>query len=211
MNSEKYSLLSKSEKILIVIGELNKIKRNKITVEDVAVRLWETWPSEFCMRGYPQYPNVDIQKYITKLLDNNLINGGVFNYKITEKGKATFEDLIKIKSRLNNRRKEVSAEQPRYIKSEITRITRSKVFRYFIENKMPQFLESDFFDFLGTSARSLSTKDRNVFLGRYNTIVKDVLPYCEKTKDKDEYSIKIIELWAILSKQFSFILEKNEK
>ena len=209
MNPEKYSALNKSEKILIAIGELNKLGQKKITVEDVAVKLWQLWSSEFCMRGYPQYPNVDIQKYITKLLDNNLVSGGVFNYRITEKGKEQFESLIKSKNQKGVKKGEVSAEQPRYIKSEITRIVNSKVFRYFLENKEPQFLESDLFDFLGTSARSLSTKDRNVFINRYNTIVKDVISYCEKTKDKDEYSKKIIELWSILSKQFSYVLEKK--
>src|SRR3989344_1764309 len=171
MNPNKYSALSKSEKILIAIGELNKIVKTKITVEDVAVKLWQLWSSEFCMRGYPQYPNVDIQKYITKLLNNNLVSGGVFNYRITEKGKERFNVLIGLKSQKGIKKGEVSAEQPRYVKSEINRIVNSKVFRYFLENKQPQFLESDFFEFLGTSARSLSTKDRNVFINRYNTLV----------------------------------------
>ena len=75
MNPENLTALSKSEKILVAIYELHKIKTEKITVEDVAVKLWQLWSSEFCMRGYPQYPNVDIQKYITKLLDNNLVSG----------------------------------------------------------------------------------------------------------------------------------------
>ena len=209
MNPKRYSSLSKSEKILIAMGELDKKVKNKITVEDVAVKLWQLWPSEFCMRGYPQYPNVDIQKYITKLLDNNLVNGGVFNYKITEKGIEQFNKLIILKNNKNPRKDEVSAEEPRYIKSEITRIINSRVFRYFLDNKEPKFLESDFFDFLGTSARSLSTKDRNVFINRYNTMVKDVISYCEKTKEKNEYSKKIIQLWLILSKQFSHILNKK--
>lgn len=209
MNPKKYYILGKSDKILFVIGELSKTRKDKITVEDVAVKLWQKWPSEFCMRGYSQYPNVDIQKYITKLLDNNIITGGVFNYKITEKGKDYFARLLNLKDHVDQKKGVVSAEHPRYIRSEINRILNSRAFKYFLENKEPQFLESDFFDFLGTTARSFSTKDRNIFLNHYNTIVKDVLSYCEKTKEKDDYSKKIIELWSILSKQFAYILEKK--
>ena len=88
--------LSKSDKALIAIYELEKYRKgtDKITVEDVAVRLWKKYPTEFSMKGYPQYPNVDIQKYITKLLVNHLINGGVFNYVITAKGTERAKSLM---------------------------------------------------------------------------------------------------------------------
>ncbi len=207
---ENLSALGKSDKILIGMFELSKLNKNKITVEDVSVKIWQMWPSEFCMRGYPQYPNVDIQKYITKLLDNNFITGGVYNYKITEKGKDYVKSLIEEKHQKSRKKGEVSAEEPRHIRSEISRIINSKVFKYYLEDTSAKFLESDFFEFLGTSARSLSTKDRNVFLTRYNTIIKDIIPYCDKIKDKDEYAKKIVKLWELLIKQFGNLLDKNK-
>lgn len=63
--------LNKSDKILMAIEELAK-EKTKVTIDDVAVRVWKKYPHEFCMRGYPQYPNVDINKYVTKLLTNNV-------------------------------------------------------------------------------------------------------------------------------------------
>lgn len=67
---------SKGEKALYGIYLLVKEKKNTITVEDLAVKLWELYPLEFCMKGYPEFPNVDIQKYLTSLKIYNLISGG---------------------------------------------------------------------------------------------------------------------------------------
>jgi len=209
MKSDKLFVLNKSEKILLAIYELNKSGKDKITVEDVAIKIWQMWPSEFCMRGYPQYPNVDIQKYITKLLNNNLINGGVYDYKITDKGRDYYDKIKNQKNQKNQKKGEVTAEQPRHIKTEMFRIINSNVFKYFIKNKPMQFLESDFFEFLGTSARSLNVKDKNIFLIRYNTIIKDIIPYCVNIKDKDEYADKIIKLWDLLSKKFEYVIKKK--
>jgi len=200
----KKTELNKSEKILIAIYDLNKIAKNKITVEDVAVKLWKIWPTEFCMRGYPKYPNNDIQKHITKPLDNNWVTGGVYGYKITEKGKNYVDQLKGIKSKKQNMN-----EQPRYIKTEFTRIINSKVFKYYSKDKKMIFLESDLFDFLGTSPRSLNTKDRNIFLTRYNLVIKDIVPFCNKFKEKDEEAKKIMEIWEKLSKKFHELLNKK--
>lgn len=210
MNPNNLDGLTKSEKMLVAIYELYKIKTEKITIEDVAVKLWQLWPSEFCMRGYPQYPNVDIPKYITRLLNNGLVTGGVYNYKITEKGKELGEELENEDRKKDLKKGEVSAEQPRHIRAEITRIINSKVFKYFLQNENAPLLESDFFEFLGTSARSLNTKDKTIFLPRYNVIANEVVPYCKLNQQKDEYADKIIKLWVILSKQFVNIINKGK-
>jgi hypothetical protein len=165
------------------------------------------WPFEFCMRGYPNYPNNDIQKHITKPLDNNWITGGVYGYKITEKGKNYAKQLSTIKP--IKKKREIINEQPRYIKTEFTRIINSKVFKYYLQDKNIDFLESDLFDFLGTSSRSLSTKDRNVFLTRYNAVIKDVIPFCRKIAERDEEAKNIIEIWEILSNKFKDLLNKK--
>ncbi len=200
---------TKSEKILIVINELTNIHKKIITVEDVAVELWKKYPSEFCMRGYPQYPNVDIQKYITKLLENNYIIGGVSGYKITQKGIDHSKSLIDTK---NNNKKDIinTKEIPRFVEIELDRIIKSKIYKYYSENKSIttlSFVESDYFDFLGTSSRSLNTKDKNIFLSRYNAITKDVIPFCEKIRKENKSAENIIELWFMLNDKFGKIIK----
>ena len=199
--------LSKSERILFAIYEIDKENKDKITVEDVAVKLWETWPSEFCMRGYPKFPNNDIQKHITKPRDNSWITGGVYGYKLTEKGRDYVEKLKGIKVKKSEREK--INEEPRFIKTEFTRIINSKVFKYYGQDKKMNFLESDLFEFLRTSPRSLSTRDRNIFLTRYNSIVKDVIPFCKKIANKDEEAKKIVEIWEKLSNKFQELINKK--
>lgn len=208
----KQDELSKSDKILLIISELssqNKIG-NQITVEDVAVKLWLRYPEEFCMKGYPQYPNVDIQKYITKLLDNNFVTGGVTNYKITSKGLEQSKDILLTKESSKKSLKE-SSILPRHIKSEINRIINSKTYKYYISTPVSEFVESDFFEFLGTSSRSLTTHDKNIFLSRYNIIVNDVIPFCEKNRSSESTFEKIIELWGQLYNKFKEISQDKVK
>lgn len=200
--------LSKSEKILIAINELEKTRKagSKITKEMMVVKAWKMFPSEFSMQGYPQYPNADISKYVTKLFKENLLRGGFYDYKITEKGRKYVE-------RITSKRKEkikpikASIDVPRYIKSEIIRITNTKMFKYFTEGER-NFLESDLFEFLGTSARSFKDSNKSPFLARYNLIIKEVIPFCQRNQQKDKEAKKIVELWKLLSDEFIYILKK---
>lgn len=199
--------ISKSDKILFIINFLTEKRKDIITVEDIAVTAWKKWPDEFCMRGYPNFPNVDIQKFITRLLENALIVGGVQNYKITEKGRQyvseKFQNNIK-KSKHPNPILQV----PRHVKFELARIMSTEVFKLYMKGKNDEFLESDFFEFMGTSPRSVTTKDRNIFQIRYNSLVKEVLPFCQKNKNLDARYPQILELWKILSKNYVKILQQ---
>lgn len=208
----KQEKLSKSDKALIVVYELEKKRKSnvKITVEDVAVALWKKYPSEFCMKGYPQYPNVDIPKYITKLLNNGFINGGSFDYRLTIKGEEYVRNLMS-KDRKDIVGIQESAIPSRNIKSEINRILNSKIFHYYIDNNNPKFVESDVFDFIGTSSRSLISHNKKIFLAKYNVIIKDILPFCERHKEQDMNAKNIIELWKLLYENFKEIIEREIK
>lgn len=200
-----YNELSKSDKALIAIYHLESKKETgkKITVEDVAVELWRAYPTEFCMKGYPEYPNVDIQKYITKLLANNLIVGGVYNYSMTHKGMEIANQLSTMET---TKTKPALAEVRRDIKSEIERIVNSKVFKYYITTKNLDFVESDLFEFMGTSARSLNTHNDSTFVRKYNIIINDVIPFCKKNKDTDKNMKAILEIWSELAERFKTVL-----
>jgi hypothetical protein len=74
-----------------------------------------------------------------------------------------------------------------------------------------EFIESDFFDFIGTSSRSLSTNEKHAFSIRYNIITKDVIPFCEKIGSSDIPASKIAELWYELSQKFKNLIDKEIK
>ena len=205
MNQNKFE--SKSDKALYGIYLLSKEGKSPITVEDLAVKLWKLYSTEFCMKGYPDFPNVDIQKYLTKLFTNNLIKGGVIDYKITSKGSKMVEDIIKTSHDKEKRPSESDVSISRELKSEIMRILSSKVYKYYVTEKNPQFIEVDFFVFLGTSPRSLHDKRNSHFLSKINLIRKDLVAYCEANKNKDENLKNILNLWKILNKKFGEIIK----
>lgn len=199
--------LSKSEKALLIIHQLTiqKSSNKKVTVEDVAVALWKKYPNEFCMKGYPQYPNVDIQKYITKLLAKRLITGGVYNYAITAKGVEYAESLNSGKSKERAISIVETAELERNIRKEIERIVSSKLFRDYtvakVEKKELDLLESDLFQFLGLTTRSLVEDKGKIFKDRYILVTKELVPFCAKKKD-DSKALLIVELWTKLEEKF---------
>jgi|SRR3989338_406904 len=154
------SELSTSDKILLAIYELDKNKLNikKITKEEMVIKVWKMFPSDFCIKGYPQYPNADISKYVTKLFKENLLKGSFYNYILTPKGKE-YAEHISNKDGIGGKVTPISSS--RQIESEIKRIKGSKVFQLFLKGeKELEFLESDLFDFLGTSSRSLTDSNK---------------------------------------------------
>ena len=205
--------LSQNDKTLITIYELEKEfgSSKKITVEDIAVKSWKLYPKDFCMKGYPQFPHGNNPKYMTKLLENNLVIGGVYSYKLTSKGREYAEKLLAKKLSCGKDKRKDSKEVPRHISEEISRIVNSKVFRYYLENKSPELVDSDLFDFLGTSSRSLLAGDKNVFLSRYNAIVKDVIPFCREKQAEYEYAREILDLWLLLYDKFKSLIENKIK
>lgn len=206
--------ISKSDKALIAIYELDRAKKpeQRVTVEEVAIKLWKLFPSEFSMRGHREHPNSDIQKYITKLITNNYITGGIYNYIITEKGEERAKILLKIKD------EEKPADYPnqpkRYISTEINRIIRSNVFKYFSTTENPKLVNSDIFDFLGTTARSLKTTEKNgksTFEARYNLINNEVIPACRSLINTDSNARLILKIWELLQPQIKKLIEEVRK
>jgi len=199
--------LTKSEKFLIAVYSLSPKSKRDITIEDVAIFLWKKYPKEYCLRGYPQYPNADIQKHATKLFNENLMKGGVYGYKLTIKGKEYSKRILNKSEGIIRKKGSVSSEERGYIKKHIERILKTKVFNYYEEDEKLNLVESDLFEFMGTNARSLNTRDKKSFLTQYNIITKDIIPYCEKSND--EYHKKIVSLWDKLLAKFQKILNKK--
>ena len=202
MNEQK---LTRSDKILLAIFELEKNRKpgEKITKENMVVKVWQLFPADFCLKGYPKYPNADITKYITALYKANLLKGSAYNFFITEKGVTHIRNLNM--NRIARTKSAISGS--RQIESEIIRIKNSKVFRLFLSNNN-EFIESDLFEFLGTNARSLTSANKTIFVSKYNAVV-EAIAFCEKIKSTDSDAAKIIALWKILLQKFGHVIEKN--
>lgn len=202
---------SKQRKILEVVYHLEENKKlgEKITSEKVVVAAWKLFPSEFSLRGYPEYPGEDgTRRILSNLKRQSFIKGGASYYSITDKGK----NFIKRQKAIINPKKEGASDIkkiPRQIELEINRIVNSRVFSYFI-NGGEDFLETDLFEFLGTSSRSFKESNKTNFLSQYNLMILEVIPFCKKNLKTNEKVLKLLELWASLEDKFQDIF-KNEK
>ena len=196
--------LSKSDKILLamVSYQENNGSSKKMSVEDVAVKAWKLFEDDFSLRGYPNYPNADIQKYITKLFDESWVKGGVQNYLVTSKG-------LERAGRLDSKYKKSSSSRNvrREVEQEVSRIQKLKLLKEYEKNASINLRIPDFLKFLGTTSQILRAKDRNLFKTRFKLIDEDVMRFIEE--EEVSKSKQIIELWDKLKSKFK---EKyNEK
>jgi hypothetical protein len=199
--------------VLISLYELIEGNRpgRKVTLEDVAVTAWNKYKNDFCMRGYPEYPNMrDLERLLSALRSEKYVKGNVHNYGITSDGLKLVNELLS-EGTNSPIPIEDSGGIRRDIQQEINRILKLKVFNYYVhtdKNKI-ELLESDFFEFIGTSPRSFnSLKERRLlFLPKYVFLVNEVIPFCKLNSKKDKNIAMILELWNILFKQFGKLIK----
>lgn len=196
---------TKESKVLRAIYDLEKGRKSgkNVTREMIIVKSWEMFPSDFSLRGFPQYPAGDLaRRLLTNLRKDNLISGNVNNYRITQKGKGFIETMTLKQTKGKSNTTEFPRHMDRHVEFEINRILKSGVFEYFSTGQK-DFLETDLFEFLGTSVRSFKN-NRSDYLSRFNLLVDDVIPSCQN--QKDEKLNRIFELWNLLQNKFPKLL-----
>lgn len=208
-------MLVQSEKVLVSF--YNFLKNNdakKFPIEDVAVVVWKDHPNDFCLRGYKEHPDVErIRRVISSLVSDGYVMGNVYGYKITEKGEK-YADII---SNKKNGGKDSNIIEnsiaSRKLHAEIERLLASKIYREYsksrIDGEKLDLLESDFFEFLGTSPRSLSSEKekKQLFLPKYNFMIKEIIPFCKTNSKDDSNAASLVELWSLLFTKFGKIID----
>lgn len=92
---KKQVALSRGEKILLVLYELANKSRKSIRYEDIVVRAFETYPDDFHLKGYPQYPESGdlVHKPLYDYKKKGLVLAGQKMFALTEKGLVAVEKL----------------------------------------------------------------------------------------------------------------------
>lgn len=156
------NMLSKKEKILHVLFEMSNGSRKTLKYEDILVKLFDLYPEDFHLRGYPQYPDTSNQSFYS-LRKEGLIQ--IYNkfVALTEKGQHEAKETFQQKhNQLNN----MSYKLSRDITNEINRIKKTDAFQLFIANRQEEVVDTDFFSYIGTTVRT----DRTNFSARLNTL-----------------------------------------
>jgi len=188
---------NRSEKILLSLFILSKGTSKKVRFEDIAVKAFKLFRSDFQLRGYPNHP--DTGDIIHKPLYSDLkkkgfvLSGGKY-FSLTKKGLEYGKKLRDIFKKGNY---DFTEEPDKYTKSmedEINRILRTSAFNLFTSGKKEEILDIDFHDYLGTTVR---TKKFD-FLGRLHNVKEAV----EASKSNNP------RLYVILNDLNQFLLSK---
>jgi len=202
------NLLTRSEKILLVMYELSDGKTAKIRYEDIVVRAFKKFSSDFQLKGYPEYP--DTGDIVHKPLYSDLkkkgfvLSGGKY-FALTKKG-LEYGSILKNKMRGTIETKMKDNKFSRSDKDELENIITSNAYKMFIDDKKDEILDIDFHSYLGTTVR---TKKYD-FLGRLTTIEEAI--NATKQKNPKLYS-NLMELHDFMCIRFSNIIDffKNQK
>ena len=199
--------LTRGEKILLVLFELASKTRKSIRYENIVVKAFETYPDDFHLKGYPQYPESGdlVHKPLYDYKKKGLIIAGNKMFALTEKGLVAVEKLQEAVSGYSVRNTE---RVSRDIEKEVSRIARTAGFNLFVNGDSGSIVDTDFYDYLSVTVRS----SRSDFIGRFNTMA-DVV---ESTKqNSNEIYRKIAEYHVFMTDKFKDIIvykkdRKNE-
>ncbi len=109
--------MTKAEKVLVVLARLCEGRDSAVPYEDLVVAAFEAFPRDFCLRGYPQYPDAsDIHKPVyNHLRPKGFVRVANKTFRITAAGRARADEI----ERANN-----GADTP--VEAKPKRLTRSQ-------------------------------------------------------------------------------------
>lgn len=192
---KKVNLL-KQHKILLVLSELSKNEKKNLKFEDIAVALFRRFPDDFHLKGYKQYPDSgdSIKRPLYTFRDSGIINVRNMIFSLTDKG---FDVAQKIKMMAVGKRIMQRENFDRYIEKEILRVRNLCSFKLYIEKRFDEILDTDFFDYLGTSVKA----SRMEFKSRFN-VMSDLANILKSQKERQ---------YKILSEFHNFMFKKFHK
>lgn len=194
---------TRPEKILIAMYSLAKGTIQPCRYEDIVVKVFELFPADFQLRGYPQYPDSsDIHKPLYgPLKRQGLVKAANKMFCLTDKGLTRAKALTQIKkdSQLGH-----VERITRDVAHEIERLQTTNAWKLYLEGNQNKILDTDFYVFLGVTVRT----DRNSFLGRLRS-VEEAVKIAAKV-DPQAVHIKLGELCNFLIIKFDSVIKRRD-
>lgn len=201
--SKSQVFLSRGEKILLTLYQLSGRTRKSIRYEDIVVKTFETYPDDFHLKGYPQYPESGdlVHKPLYDYRKKGLIIAGNKMFALTEKGLVAVEAL---QNAIAGREVANTERVSRDIEKEVSRVTNTPGFGLFIRGDISSIVDNDFYDYLGVTVRT----SRNDFIGRLSTL-SDLVK--ATSSNKNEIYKKLFEYHQLMTTKFSDIIKYKEE
>ncbi|MFA4828444.1 MAG: hypothetical protein WC855_13200 [Thermodesulfovibrionales bacterium] len=185
------------DKLLITIYKMSLKQGGPLKYEDVYVSTFKQYPSDFQLRGYPDYLDTELMsKKIYDLRKNGFLQIHRKFITITEKGKTLAEELSRDRAKHADKN-DISKTLSRDITNQIDRIKNTDAYQLFAAGKQDQIVDTDFFAYLGTTVRT----ERTDFSARIKT-VEDVI---KTIKTNDEFKL-IVDLHNYLFEKFNGVI-----
>lgn len=164
MKMQSSEPLSRNEKRLIVLHELSEVGRKTVKFEDLAVGLWKRFPSDFHLKGYPEFPDSDLHRPLYNFRMQGLLEVKEKVFSLTDKGIAEAEKAIKKSKGVTP--EALTHKLDRGDEKEIKRLQTTNAFHLFLDGHCEDIVDTDFYTFLGTTVRSSWSE----FRGRMRTV-----------------------------------------
>lgn len=158
-------LAHRVERVLMALYYLGTEKTH--SYEDIVVSAFQHFPTEFAMRGYPQYPDssdVHVPLYKELKTAGYVVSAPNKRFRLTAAGFERARLLLdKGKPTVGDGR----GRAERATTMELRRLAGTEAARRFVEGNFETVLDTDFHEFFGTSVRSRGERD---FQGRLNQV-----------------------------------------
>ena len=158
--------LLKEHKLLLALYRLWREGRKKVRYEEIVVRAFTDYPSDFQLRGYPEFPDsVVVHKRLYDYRKKGMVTASSNMFSLTNHGVVEAERLQAIE------KGGPSQPKPRHrfernAEIEVERVKELESFRLFLAGKREEIIDSDLFEYLGVSVRS----SKNEFIGKLETM-----------------------------------------
>lgn len=202
--------MGRPELLLVALHELSHGTTEPVQYEDLVVRAWELDKQAFGLRGYAEkYPDSsDAHKPLYGPLKKaGYVTASRKQFQLTPKG-------ITEAARLGRLLKNGDAPPPSFVpRSEMTRdkereferLLRTEAFRLHSEGKDEEILDTDFYAYLGITARTPPGEG----IGRLRT-VQDAVATAVRTKYRVPTSQEMHRLHRFLLKKFKETIPAQE-
>ena len=165
--------LTKKDKILYTIVKMYNDGNKLLRYEDILVKVFKSFPEDFQIRFYPEFPDTDtIRRALYQLIPEGYIRISYRNCTLTEDGKIKGNKIIKS---LDGDSIQVGGRRDFNYNIEIKRLLRSEGFNMYVNGKTDKIIDQDFYEFYrsSVSTRNLELlgkiKQINEVINRYST------------------------------------------
>ena len=195
--------LSKEQKVLLALYRLRKDGHKKVRYEDIVVKVFRDYPSDFHLKGYPEYPDTGdaVHKPLYDYRKRGMVTASNKMFSLTSHG-VTEAERLKNQEGGKPVQQESRHRLERDAQIEFERIKRLEGFTLFLSSRQDEIIDSDLFDYLGVSVRST----KNEFIGRLE-IMKSVAAMLERSGLKEPAIAAAVEFSKFMMTKFAGDIE----